>query len=220
MVKAVTAQRTISWYHFLCGNVQFVPSESFQLWDTFRKYAGYELASSGLLAKQCAHPINNRRFHPESTYNNTLGADFHFTIVKFSACKLLWWRKNCLHLHTLSSAYRTPCMVMPLNIQWKTSSHQFICGKFWFDPSVYFPCWDIAGIYSVWTCQMGSASKNTDRILWKLVLHSQNPLMKTLWVLILPSFKSIFHHYQVTPMNKYHAWVALIWGLLIEDPGS
>ena len=83
MVKAVTAQRTISWYHFLHGNVQFVPSESFQLWDTFRKYAGYKLASSGLLAKQCAHPINNRRFRPESTYKNTLGADFHFTIINF-----------------------------------------------------------------------------------------------------------------------------------------
>lgn len=207
MVKPITAQRTIGWYHFLCGNVQFVPNESFQLWDTFRKYAGYKLASSGLLAKQCVHPINNRRFHPESTYKNTLGADFHFTIVKFSACKLLWWRKNCLHLRTISSAYRTPCMVMPLNIQWKTSSHQFICGKFWFDPSVYFLCWDIAGIYSVWTCQMGSASKNIE------YCESSWYILKTHWWKHFGYWFSL-HSSQFFITTKWLLWINTMLGLL------
>ena len=37
---------------------------------------------------------------------------------------------------------------MPLHTQQTTSSHHFLHGMFWFDPSVYFQFWNIAGNYS------------------------------------------------------------------------
>ena len=73
---------------------------------------------------------------------------FTLLLSIFSASKLSCWRKNCLCLLITSSAYRTPCMVMPLYAQWITSSHHVLHGMVGFDPSVYFQCWDIAWIYS------------------------------------------------------------------------
>ena len=97
--------------------------------------------------KLCAHPVSLRIIYSEITYKNTLILTSLPSI--FSAIKLLFWRKNCLSLLTTSSAYRTPCMVMPLNTQRTTISHHFLHGiQVGFDPSVCFQCWDIAWIYS------------------------------------------------------------------------
>lgn len=115
----------------------------------------------------------------------------------FNACKLLQQvllkEKLCLHLLTINN-YRT--LVYKGYATKHPVKNQFTPVHLWESfglTQVYIFC---DGTLQVFILSVnlpnGSASKNTDRILWKLMWHSQNPLMKTLWVLILPSFKSIF----------------------------
>ena len=68
---------------------------------------------------------------------------------------------------------------MPLNTQWRTSSHHFLHGMVGFDPSVCFQCWDIAWIYSwceptngsLLALQHSCLENPMDRGVWWAAVH-------------------------------------------------
>ena len=115
--------------------------------------------------------------HSEVTYKNTLILTSLPSI--FSAVKLLFWRKNCARVSLLQA-------LLIENLVWlcclKNSEQPVHTTSFMERFSLTQVCiFSAIGycrkLFSVWTCPLGSASKNTAWIQWKL----NGDILKTHW---------------------------------------
>lgn len=92
---------------------------------------------------------------------------------------------------------------------------------FWFDPSVHFQFWDIAGNYS--RCEptnWGLLSKSLLKYCESLNMTFSKPTEENTLGADSPITPVSFCHYQVTILKKHHAWITLLGAHLIEHLGS